>query len=116
MSEFRKIFENQMKLQEIALNTKLPIDNPEQFYLHATASSIELAEAIQEDNRWKKLMGGKRKLRLNKEAKLEELVDAQLFLINAIMFSGFNYDEFVSKCYAKHEVNLERMLKDDNNS
>lgn len=107
-NDFKLIFDNQKKLQKKALNVELPVDDPQQFYLHSTACTIEIGEAIQEDNRWKKMMGSKREIKLDKKSKLEELVDAQLFLINSILFSGFTYEEFMEAYNNKMNINLER--------
>lgn len=102
------MFESQASLQKKALGLELPLDEPKQFYLHATACSIELGEAIQEDNRWKKMMGSRREQKLNREAKLEELVDAQCFLINSILYSGYTFEEFVEAYKNKNKINNER--------
>ena len=107
-NDFKMIFDNQIQLQKKALGKNLPEDDPQQFYLHSTACTIEIGEAIQEDNRWKKMMGSKREVKLDKQAKLEELVDAQLFLVNSILFSGFTYEEFIEAYNKKMKINLER--------
>lgn len=104
----KKMFENQIKLQKHMLNMDLPNDVPEQFYMHCNACNTELQEAIQEDNRWKKMFGNVRAEKLNKDAKLEELVDAQLFLINAVLYSGFDVNDFYNAYQKKFEIVKQR--------
>lgn len=103
-----QMFLKQSSLQEMACGAKLPADMPDQFYLHATACMVELAEAIQNDSRWKHMIGGKRKPEVNHSDKLEELVDAMHFLLNAVLYSGFSYSEFVKAFFDKGKVNVAR--------
>lgn len=103
-----QMFLKQAALQKLACGTQVPEDMPEQFYLHATACIIELSEAIQDDTRWKQMIGSKRPPFVDKEGKLEELVDAMHFLINAVLYSGFSYTEFVKAFFEKGKVNVSR--------
>lgn len=104
------MFRDQKQLQKLAMdkNLNLPSDMPLLFYMHATACMVELAEAIQMDTRWKASIGSKRPLSVNKEGKLLELVDAMHFLINAVLYSGFSYQNFVEAFFKKGKVNVER--------
>lgn len=106
----KEMFEKQITLQNIACNTVVPNDNPEQFYLHTTACIVELCEAIQTDNRWKTMIGGKRKEKNDRDEKLYELVDAMHFLINAVLYAGFSYEDFVDAFMSKNKVNVERQI------
>lgn len=102
------MFDKQIALQSMACNAIVPKDDPDSFYLHATACIVELSEAIQCDNRWKHMLGGKRKERVDSNAKLEELVDAMHFLINSALYSGFTCQEFAKAFFDKGKVNVER--------
>ena len=107
-----EMFLRQQKMQAIALNEMVPKDSPVQFYLHATACMVELGEAIQCDTRWKTLIGGKRPAHVDEEDKLEELVDAFHFLINAFLFSGFGYADLVRVFDRKWAANIARQQKE----
>lgn len=107
-----EMFEKQKQLQKLAYNeqTDLPQDRPNLFYTHTTACIVELSEAIQCDTRWKEMLGSKRVPVTDSEAKLEELVDALHFLINAVLFSGYDYEEFVAMYFKKGKVNVNRQM------
>lgn len=110
--ELKEMFEKQKKLQKQFLDVDLPQDIPEQFYMHAMAANVEISEAVQEDNRWKKCLGGKLNIKLNNEAKLEELVDAMHFIINSVLFSGFDYEDFVKSYEIKNNKNFNKFKKE----
>jgi NTP pyrophosphatase (non-canonical NTP hydrolase) len=88
------IFAVQKLKQEAFLGIATPVDNPEQFYFSATAAMVELGEAIQEDERWKALIGWD-KTKHNKDAKLNELADVFMYVCNAVLFSGADYEQFM---------------------
>lgn len=110
MNPLLTMFMKQMQLQKIACNIDTPVDDPDMFYLHATACMVELAEAIQSDSRWKHMIGGKRPPNVDQEAKLDELIDAMHFLLNSVLYSGFSYVQFVEAFFKKGKVNLERQV------
>nr|DAJ99866.1 MAG TPA: NTP-PPase-like protein [Caudoviricetes sp.] len=106
----REMFEKQISFQKLACGIDVPEDLPDKFYLQTTACIVELCEAIQTDNRWKVLIGGKRKEKNNNADKLDELVDAMHFLINAVLYSGFSYEEFVEAFKEKNIRNIKRQI------
>ena len=108
MNPLMSMFMNQIRLQKLACDIDVPTDDPNMFYLHATACMVELSEAIQSDNRWKHMLGGKRPERVAPLEKLDELVDAMHFLLNAVLYSGFSYTQFVKAFFEKGKVNIER--------
>ena len=109
-----QMFEFQKQLQ-LAHNRHLkavPFDDPELCWTHISAAMYELAEAVQEDNRWKTLItDGKIKVRYDREAKLEELTDAMHYLINAVLLSGCDIQEFVDTYVRKNKTLIERAEK-----
>lgn len=108
MDRLAEMFERQKQLQAMALGIITPVDNAELSFLSMSACMVEIGEAIQCDSRWKHMLGGKRKDACDSAAKLEELVDAQHFLINAVLLSGFDVNEFFSKFIAKNDLNKKR--------
>lgn len=104
------MFSKQKALQSLACGYDLPKDVPHAFYLHSTACIVELSEAIQCDTRWKEMIGSKRPPKVNGAAKLEELVDAMHFLLNAVLYSGYDYEDFVKAFFEKGKINVERQM------
>ena len=51
------------------------------------------------------------RLTMNKEEKLDELVDCMAFLVNAILYSGFSAEEFSEAFRNKNIKNFERLVK-----
>lgn len=71
--------------------TKLPFDNTQLFSYHVQQLISEIGEVLAEDKRWKNFRNGK----YNKDAKLEEIADCFIVLLNIAIFSGFYPEELV---------------------
>lgn len=117
--DFRRIFETQMDIQldmmkkglyESFMSQKdnhLPIDDVRLFSYHIQQLMSEIGEVLEADKRWKNARNDK----FDKKAKLEELCDCMIVLINVILFSGFSFDEFMEELKKKQEVVGERFKR-----
>lgn len=81
-----------------------PVDSVPDFHYSMTALVTEIGEVMTADKRWKNARAGY----YNKEEKLEEFADCMAFLVNAIMYSGFNADEFYEAFSKKWLINMKR--------
>lgn len=105
MSWFKKIFDRQRYLQE-QFNE---IPNVVQTYNSATAAMVEIGEMLQEDTRWKAFTtGSKKPPHTDREAFIEELSDAIIYLINTGIYAGFSAEDLQKSIDAKIEKNYER--------
>lgn len=107
-----KLFERQLQFQEL-------IGTPTEFitaYDRVKACNIQLRRANDEINEALRelpydLSGyGKSKkiLSFHNQKCLDEIVDAQLFLINALNILGISSEDFFKSCYGKQELNMIR--------
>lgn len=115
--DFRRIFETQMDIQLDMMknglyesfrsqkDNHLPIDDVRLFSYHIQQLMSEIGEVLEADKRWKNSRNDK----FDKKAKLEELCDCMIVLINVILFSGFSFDEFMEALKKKQEVVGERL-------
>lgn len=115
--DFRRIFETQMDIQLDMMknglyesfrsqkDNHLPIDDVRLFSYHIQQLISEIGEVLEADKRWKNARNDK----FDKKAKLEELCDCMIVLINVILFSGFSFDEFMEALKKKQEVVGERL-------
>ena len=115
--DFRRIFETQMDIQLDMMknglyeslrsqkDNHLPIDDVRLFSYHIQQLMSEIGEVLEADKRWKNARNDK----FDKKAKLEELCDCMIVLINVILFSGFSFDEFMEALKKKQEVVGERL-------
>ena len=75
----------------------VPHDIPQLASYHIQQLVSEIGEVLEADKRWKNFRNEK----YDREAKLEELADCYIVLMNISMFSGFNasevYDAIVKK-------------------
>lgn len=89
----------------------LPKDDPVKFFTMISAMIVEAGEALQEDKRWKILVGNKREYEKNDDKQLEELADVFIYGIAAILYANFDYDMFIEAVLQKlqivHEISLE---------
>lgn len=110
--DFRRIFETQMDIQLDMMknglyesfrsqkDNHLPIDDVRLFSYHIQQLMSEIGEVLEADKRWKNARNDK----FDKKAKLEELCDCMIVLINVILFSGFSFDEFMEALKKKQGV------------
>lgn len=79
--------------------TELPIDEPKLASYHIQQLVSEIGEVLDADKRWKNF----RNDFYNRDAKLEELADCFIVLMNISMFSGFSADEVYNAISSKIE-------------
>lgn len=79
--------------------TELPIDEPKLASYHIQQLVSEIGEVLDADKRWKNF----RNDFYNRDAKLEELADCFIVLMNISMFSGFSADEIYNAISSKIE-------------
>ena len=79
--------------------TELPIDEPKLASYHIQQLVSEIGEVFDADKRWKNF----RNDFYNRDAKLEELADCFIVLMNISMFSGFSANEIYNAISSKIE-------------
>lgn len=107
MADFNELYDRQVRIQSkmadngmydgIDRDLVIPQDIPSLASYHVQQLVSEIGEVLEADKRWKNFRNEK----YDREAKLEELADCYIVLMNISMFSGFNasevYDAIVKK-------------------
>lgn len=106
------IFENQVKFQS-KLNAIYDVvsDNPILFANSMLFMIEELGEVLKEDKRWKNVIRNKK---YSSENKKEELCDVFIIMLNLLIFSGIDIDEFLVSVIEKQKINFERLVRELN--
>lgn len=102
-----EMFNAQYELQKLITGIDKPVDSVKDFHYSMTALVTEIGEVFSADKRWKTHRNDK----YNRVNKLEELTDCMAFLVNAIIYSGFDPYEFYTAFVEKHKVNMARLEK-----
>ena len=104
--KLERMFELQKSFQKQLIKTKeFPVDSVKDFHYSMTALMVELGEVMCSDKRWK----NSRNSYYDRDEKKEELVDCMAFMINAILYSGIDCEEFFKAFKEKVAKNFERM-------
>ena len=83
--------------------TELPIDDPKLSSYHIQQLVSEIGEVLEADKRWKNF----RNEAYDKDAKLDEIADCFIVLMNIAMFSGFDsVDIYDAVCNKIEEVSI----------
>lgn len=83
--------------------TELPIDDPKLSSYHIQQLVSEIGEVLEADKRWKNF----RNNAYDKDAKLDEIADCFIVLMNIAMFSGFDsVDIYDAVCNKIEEVSI----------
>lgn len=83
--------------------TELPIDDPKLASYHIQQLVSEIGEVLEADKRWKNF----RNNAYDKDAKLDEIADCFIVLMNIAMFSGFDsVDVYDAICNKIEEVSI----------
>lgn len=83
--------------------TELPIDDPKLSSYHIQQLVSEIGEVLEADKRWKNF----RNDAYDKDAKLDEIADCFIVLMNIAMFSGFDSkDVYMAICEKIEEVSI----------
>jgi len=111
----KQIFKQQLTFQRL-------IEQPTEFitpFERIKACNIQVRRAIDELNESLREMPydlsgyskSKKVYSINNEKILDEIVDAQLFIINALNILDVDYDELLLKCQMKQNENIDRFKK-----
>lgn len=83
--------------------TELPVDDPKLSSYHIQQLVSEIGEVLEADKRWKNF----RNDAYDKDAKLDEIADCFIVLMNIAMFSGFDsVDIYDAICNKIEEVSI----------
>lgn len=112
---FQKQLENQVLLLKAGKYDRwksegtdsVPVDDVGLASYHVQQLMSEIGEVLDADKRWK----SHRNEEYNKAAKLEELADCFIVLMNIAMFSGFDGQDLVDAIQTKLDVVKERISK-----
>lgn len=88
---------------------KVPEDDVKLASYHVQQLMSEIGEVLDADKRWKNFRNDK----YDKNAKLEEIADCFIVLMNIAMFSGFNGTQMQNAIEEKLEVFSERIEKEN---
>lgn len=97
-------FENSIA---IAFGKKIPIDDPKLASYHVQQLISEVGEVLEADKRWKT----HRNDQYDSNAKLDEIADCFIVLMNIAMFSGFEASEVEEAVSTKIQVVKERIAE-----
>lgn len=84
----------------IDCGTSLPYDSVQLCSYHVQQLMSEIGEVLDADKRWKNFRNEK----YDPEAKLDEIADCMIVLMNLAIFSGFNATDLMSAVNAKLDV------------
>lgn len=84
----------------IDCGTSLPYDSVQLCSYHVQQLMSEIGEVLDADKRWKNFRNEK----YDPEAKLDEIADCMIVLMNIAIFSGFNATDLMSAVNAKLDV------------
>lgn len=110
----KDIFEKQMHNQTLMIAKgmygepkvgALPVDDVSLSSYHLLQLMSELGEVLDADKRWKNL----RNKKYDKDAKVEEIADCFIVLMNVAMFSGLSADDIENAVEKKISEVLERI-------
>lgn len=84
----------------IDCGTSLPYDSVQLCSYHVQQLMSEIGEVLDADKRWKNFRNEK----YDPDAKLDEIADCMIVLMNIAIFSGFNATDLMSAVNAKLDV------------
>lgn len=84
----------------IDCDTSLPYDSVQLCSYHIQQLMSEIGEVLDADKRWKNFRNEK----YDPDAKLDEIADCMIVLMNIAIFSGFNATDVMSAVNAKLDV------------
>lgn len=115
----QQLFQKQVENQELLLKlgkydrwksdetSKIPVDDVGLASYHIQQLMSEIGEVLDADKRWK----SHRNEQYNEQAKLEELADCFIVLMNVAMFSGFDGQVLAEAIEAKLDIVRKRIEK-----
>ena len=114
---FKELFDKQLvnqdkmlhdgKYNDYKLDTTItvPVDDVKLASYHVQQLMSEIGEVLDADKRWKNFRNNK----YDRDAKVEELADCFIVLMNIAMFSGVDAKEFVDAINQKLDIVSERI-------
>ena len=115
MADFNELFDRQVQLQSdmvdkgmyegIGKFLVIPQDIPSLSSYHVQQLVSEIGEVLEADKRWKNFRNNK----YDPDAKLDELADCFIVLMNISMFSGFSGEEIYNAIRKKQDIVKERI-------
>lgn len=87
---------------------ELPFDHPKVASYHVQQLMSEIGEVLDADKRWKNMRNGK----YDREAKLEEIADCFIVMMNIALFSGFTPKELEAAIVDK-QVEVQRRVNNE---
>lgn len=114
---FKELFDKQLvnqdkmlhdgKYNDYKLDTTIavPVDDVKLASYHVQQLMSEIGEVLDADKRWKNFRNNK----YDRDAKVEELADCFIVLMNVAMFSGVDAKEFVDAINQKIDIVSERI-------
>lgn len=107
MADFNDLYDRQVKIQSrmvdngmydgIDRDLVIPQDIPSLTSYHVQQLVSEIGEVLEADKRWKNFRNDK----YDRDAKLDEIADCFIVLMNIAMFSGFSAEEVAKAIYLK---------------
>ena len=109
MADFNVLYDDQVKIQSrmadngmydgIDRDLVIPQDIPSLASYHVQQLVSEIGEVLEADKRWKNFRNDK----YDRDAKLDEIADCFIVLMNISMFSGFSADDVVNAIHLKQQ-------------
>lgn len=109
MADFNDLYDDQVKIQSrmadngmydgIDKHLVIPQDIPSLASYHVQQLVSEIGEVLEADKRWKNFRNDK----YDRDAKLDEVADCFIVLMNIAMFSGFSADDVANAIHLKQQ-------------
>ena len=115
MADFNDLYDDQVKIQSrmadngmydgIDRDLVIPQDIPSLASYHVQQLVSEIGEVLEADKRWKNFRNDK----YDRDAKLDEIADCFIVLMNISMFSGFSASELFTAIKVKQHIVMKRV-------
>ena len=115
MADFNDLYDDQVKIQSrmadngmydgIDRHLVIPQDIPSLASYHVQQLVSEIGEVLEADKRWKNFRNDK----YDRDAKLDEIADCFIVLMNISMFSGFSASELFTAIKVKQHIVMKRV-------
>lgn len=115
MADFNDLYDDQVKIQSMMADNGMydgidrdlviPQDIPSLASYHVQQLVSEIGEVLEADKRWKNFRNDK----YDRDAKLDEIADCFIVLMNISMFSGFSASELFTAIKVKQHIVMKRV-------
>jgi len=109
--DFKDIYKGQIEFQDLVKGSydfevdKLPSDIVQGFSYNIQHLISEIGEVLEADKRWKSM----RRSKYDKEAKIQEICDCFIVLMNVAIYSGIQPEELEHELISKMIINRKRL-------